>query len=235
MYAKSARFYDAIYEWKDYEDEVRRLLILIYEGLGAPPDSLLDVACGTGKHLALLRGHIEHLEGVELSEGMLALARERLPEVPLQRGDMTDFDLGRRFDVVTCLFGAIGYAGTVEGLERAARSMARHLNPGGLLLIEPWIFPDKWNVGQLHQLVVDQPDLKISRMNVSRREGQVAVLDMHHLVGTPEGIEYFVEHHELTLFTREEYTSALEAAGLAVSFDEHGLDGRGIFIGKHAG
>jgi SAM-dependent methyltransferase len=235
VYGKSARFYDAIYEWKDYEDEVRRLLILIYERLGAPPRSLLDVACGTGKHLMFLQEHVEHVEGVELDENMLALAQERLPGVSIRQGDMTDFDLGRRFDVVTCLFSAIGYAGSVEGLEGAARSMARHLNPGGLVLIEPWIFPENWNEGQLHHLVAEQPGLKISRMSISRREGQVAVLDMHHLVGTPQGIEYFVERHELTFFTREEYTSALEAAGLAVSFDEHGLDGRGMFIGRRAG
>jgi SAM-dependent methyltransferase len=234
MYDKSARFYDAIYGWKDYEDEVRRLLALIDVYRGAPPASLLDVACGTGKHLALLRGHVAHLEGVELNENMLAVARGRLPDVPFQQGDMTGFDLGRRFDVVTCLFSAIGYAGTVEGLQKAARSMARHLNPGGLVLIEPFIFPDKWNDGQLHQLVVDQPDLKISRMNLSRREGQVAVLDMHHLVGTPEGVEHFVERHELTLFTPEEYRAALESASLAVAFDEYGLDGRGMFVGRRA-
>jgi SAM-dependent methyltransferase len=232
MYDKSARFYDALYGWKDYEDEVRRLLALIDAYRGAPPASLLDVACGTGKHLALLRGHVAHLEGVELSENMLAVARGRLPDVPFQQGDMIGFDLGRRFDVVTCLFSAIAYVGTVEGLGKAARSMARHLNPGGLLLIEPFIFPDKWTDGQLHQLVVDQPDLKISRMSLSRREGQVAVLDMHHLVGTSEGIEHFVERHELTLFTPQEYRTALEAAGLAVAFDEYGLDGRGMFAGR---
>jgi hypothetical protein len=113
--------------------------------------------------------------------------------------------------------------------------MARHLNPGGLLLIEPWIFPDKWNDGHLHQLVVDQPDLKISRMNISRREGHVAVLDMHHLVGTPDGIEYFVERHELTFFTPEEYRAALEAAGLTVTFEEQGFTDRGMFIGRQAG
>jgi len=234
MYDKSARFYDAIYGWKDYEDEVRRLLILVDAHRGAPPASLLDVACGTGKHLAFLRGRVAHLEGVELNGSMLAVARKRLPDIPLQLGDMIDFDLGRRFDVVTCLFSAIAYAGTVEGLQKAARSMARHLNPGGLLLIEPFISPDKWNDGQLHHLVVDQPDLKISRINLSRRQGQVAVLDMHYLVGTPQGVEHFVERHELTLFTPEEYRSALEVANLAVAFDEYGLDGRGMFVGRPA-
>ncbi|MEJ2150845.1 MAG: class I SAM-dependent methyltransferase [Chloroflexota bacterium] len=234
MYDRSARFYDAIYGWKDYEDEVRRLLALIDAYRGAPPASLLDVACGTGKHLSLLCGRVAHLEGVELNESMLTVARERLPDLPLHQGDMTGFDLGQRFDVVTCLFSAIAYAGTVEGLQKAARSMARHLNPGGLLMVEPFIFPDKWNDGQLHQLVVDQPDLKISRINLSRRQGRVAVLDMHYLVGTPEGVEHFVERHDLTLFTPQEYRSALEVANLAVAFDEYGLDGRGMFVGRPA-
>jgi hypothetical protein len=57
------------------------------------------------------------------------------------------------------------------------------------------------------------------------------LLDMHHLVGTPDGVEYFVEHLELTLFPRESYRAAMAAAGLAVEFDPQGPMGRGLFIG----
>src|SRR3712207_7289123 len=43
---------------------------------------------------------------------------ERYPDVRFHQGDMTDFDLGRRFDVVVCLFSAIGYVLTEERLRQ---------------------------------------------------------------------------------------------------------------------
>ena len=57
----------------------------------------------------------------------------------LEVADMTSFDLGRRFDVVTCLFSSIGYVGTAERLDQAIATMAAHLEPGGTLIVEPWL------------------------------------------------------------------------------------------------
>jgi hypothetical protein len=57
-------------------------------------------------------------------------------------------------------------------------------------------------------------------------------MDMHYLIGTDRGIEYFVERHELTLFTDAEYRAALAAAGLDVEHDAHGLTGRGLYLGR---
>lgn len=98
--------------------------------------SLLDVACGTGLHLQHLAPRFGHVEGLDLNERMLALARDRLPGVPLHHGDMLDFDLGRRFDVITCLFSAIGhmkrYADMSEAVATAMRlpcAMRRGLAP----------------------------------------------------------------------------------------------------------
>jgi SAM-dependent methyltransferase len=115
------------------------------------PDArtLLDVACGTGRHLELLSDGYR-VEGLDLDAQLLAVARERLPSVPLHSGDMRDFELGRRFDVVTCLFSSIGYVRDDDELDRAIAAMARHLSPGGLMVVEPWFTPEMWNVGQLH-------------------------------------------------------------------------------------
>ena len=56
-------------------------------------------------------------------------------------------------------------------------------------------------------------------------------MDMHHLVATPEGVEHFVEHHEMGLFTHEEYLDAVAAAGLKSVYNEQGLTGRGLYLG----
>jgi len=229
MYARSAAIYDAVYSFKDYADEAAQVRALIHErNPGA--HTLLDIACGTGKHLEHFSRHFA-VEGLDFSPEQLAIARGRLPGVPLYEGDMADFALGKRFDAVTCLFSAIGSVGTIGRLDSALRAIAAHLEPGGVLIVEPWITPDDWRTGGVHAIFVDEPELKIARMNVSERVGDLAVMDMHYLVGTPGGVESYTERFELGLFTHNEYLSAFRAAGLEVSHDPDGLIGRGLYIG----
>ncbi len=173
-------------------------------------------------------------EGLDLDPEMLTLARQRFPDVPFHQGDMVDFVLGRSFDVVTCLFSSIAYVRTAPRLRQAIATMARHVCPGGVLVIAPFFPPEAWIPGQPHAIFVDHPDLKLVRMNVSGVDGTVAILDFHYLVGTPEGIEHFTEHHELGLFTDEDYRAAFWEASLDVQHDAEGLIGRGLYIGTHA-
>jgi SAM-dependent methyltransferase len=229
MFKRSADLYDPLYAtFKDYPAEVERLRELIGERV-PEARTLLDVACGTGKHLELLRAHFD-VAGLDLDPALLAIALERLPGVELHEADMTDFDLGRRFDVVTCLFSSIGYVLTRERLDAAVAAMARHLEPGGLLIVEPWLLPDAWRDGTVSMLTVDEPERKLVRMSRSLRRGDVSVVEFHYLIVTAEAGEHFVERHELGLFTNEEYLAAFAAAGLSVDYDADGLMGRGLYL-----
>ena len=222
--------YDALYSLKDYEGETGMLTRLIRERSPAAR-TLLDVACGTGRHLQLLRTDFE-VEGVDIDEGLLAVARERLRTVPLHVGDMRTMHLGRRFDAVTCLFSAIGHLKDVSELDRAIASMASHVEPGGVLIVEPWLEPHLWVTGRLHLLTVDEPDLKIARVTVPSQRGTTSILDFHYLVATPDGVKALDERMALQLFTSGEQLQAFERAGLEVEHDPEGLIGRGLFIGR---
>jgi len=231
MYEEFAQYYDAIYraQGKDYEKECWRLHLLIQRHKQSPGNALLDVACGTGGHLEHLQ-HLYSVEGLDNSEQMLAIARRKLPEVSLHHADMRNFELGRRYDVIVCLFGSIGYVETVDGLQGTVRNMARHLAPGGVLLVEPWLYPEEFRPGYLHAVLVDEPELKLARLSRSWREDHVMVIDFHFLVATPEELRHFTEVHRLGLFAREAYVNALEKAGLQALIDPEGL-GRELFIG----
>ena len=229
QYTSRPELYDLEYSFKDYEDEVATLEAIVRER-HPNAKTLLDVACGTGKHLEHLRARFT-CEGTDIDEGLLRVARERVPDVPLHQADMRDFDLGRTFDVVTCLFSAIGFVGSPDGLAAAARSFARHLEPGGLALVEPWLTPDVWLPNRPHLLTHEEPGLVLARATLSGlRDERISTTEMHYVVATPAGVEHFVEHHDLYLFTDDEMRSAFGAAELTVDYDVAGPTGRGLLI-----
>jgi SAM-dependent methyltransferase len=228
VFSRSARIYDAIYSAiRDYPREAAELDRLIQDQRPGAR-TLLDVACGTGAHLAHLTGY--EVEGLDLDPEMLAVARERLPDVAFHQADMADFDLGKRFDAVVCMFSSIGYVRTEKRLRSALASMARHLEPGGVLVVEPWLSPEVWLDRHVAAVFVDESELKIARMNVAQREGNLSMFEFEYLVGTPDGIERFSEPHELGLFTVDQYLEAFRAAGLEAAHDPEGPMGRGHYI-----
>lgn len=231
MFTRTQRYYDAVYSWKDYASEASRILEIIDghfpEGAGA----LLDVACGTGAHLELLRDHIP-VEGIDLDPEMVEIARARNPGIPIHTGDMEGFELGRQFAVVICMFSSIGYLEGDERLRRAIANFARHLRPGGLLLVEPWLDPEKYQPRALPDLfTVELEDMKIARMARVERAGSRTTILFHYVIGTAEGIEHIEEEHLTWLFTQDQYEDAFRAAGLSVRHDPEGVDGRGLYIG----
>ncbi len=163
---------------------------------------------------------------------MLARARERVPGVALHEGDLRTFQLGRRFDVVTCLFSSIAYLVPAEELRRGIANLARHLVDGGVLVVEPWVKPEDWAPAPLPRVDSGEGEgLSVTRMTRVWREGQRTFLDMQYLIGTGDGIDHVREHHANALYEEDDYRDAFAAAGCSVEVDPEGLIGRGLYVG----
>jgi ubiquinone/menaquinone biosynthesis C-methylase UbiE len=226
VFDKTADLYDLLYLHKDYAAEAAWVTDAV-RSRAPSARSLLDVACGTGKHLEHLRKHFD-CEGLDVNPRFVAIATERTG-VPVHLGDMDAFDLGRRFDAVVSLFSSIGYS---QDLSSAITAMARHANPGGVVIVEPWFRPEEWLPGTIGVLDREAEGLRVVRMALSGTTGQVATIEAHHLVGTASGIEHVAESHRLTLFTSEQYEAAFRSAGLSYEVDQPGPFGRGAIIGS---
>lgn len=248
-YSVTADVYDAIYtigQRKDYELEARhvRHIAEAKTGRRSIDMSLFDVACGTGLHLQYFARWFKHVEGLDISGAMLAVARKRLLDVHLHQDTMTSILLNHSpdggseptFDVVTCLFSAIGHLEAYDDLRHAVHSMAKHVSPGGVLMIEPWLTPETFDpVKGDGAVFVDEPELKIARFATTTRtrDGLATNLRLDFMIKRPgKPAETFVEEHVITMWTEDHFRRAFQRTGMDVAFDPKGLsyNGRGIYI-----
>ncbi|AUS82050.1 SAM-dependent methyltransferase [Actinoalloteichus sp. AHMU CJ021] len=237
MYGReTSEVYDLFYQGRgqDFAGEASAVVRAIRERR-PHASSLLDVACGTGQHLVSLKTHFDDVAGLELSPAMRDVARRKLPDVPINAGDMRDFDLGRSFDAVCCLTSSIAYMATVDELWLAVSAMARALVPGGVLVVDPGWFPETFLDGYVGHAVVHDEDRTVARLSRSHtvRNGRLARHEAHYLVPDRDGIRHFTHVQELALFTRGEYLSAFEQAGCRAEYlaSGEGISARGLFVG----
>jgi len=179
-YAPIADVYDFTYD--DFTDDID-----FYENLAQSVDGpLLELGVGSGRiALRLAREGYEVL-GIDTSASMLARGRRNLEAagkieggLELLTGDMTSFDLGRRFGMVYVAANTFQHLLTTEEQQACLRCVARHLSPGGLFamgvrspasvswddsasdwapLLLNWTRTDPETGEQVMKLVADQPD-----------------------------------------------------------------------------
>ncbi|MEV6694561.1 class I SAM-dependent methyltransferase [Micromonospora sp. NPDC051196] len=233
-----AELYDIVFRsrGKDFNAEAEEHTRLIRSRLPAAR-TLLDVACGTGAHLETFAKLFDRVEGLELTPAMRDVATRRLPGVTVHPGNMVDFDLGRTYDAVVCIGNAVASVATAQELSAAIGRMAAHLVPGGVLLIEPWWFPDNFIDGYISTHLAEEKDRVISRISVSTRQGDRSRIEINSVVADASGLKGFTDVLSVGLFTQDEYEQAFRDAGCTVE-RLHGLrlgDGRptspGIFVG----
>jgi SAM-dependent methyltransferase len=129
-----AATYDELYADKPYAEEAR----IVHELVGCRAGRLLDVACGTGRHASAFAELGYDVTAVDLNEELLDIGRAaRGVGVRFVVGDMRDLLVdGGPFDVVTCLFDSLGYAGDNDGVVATLRSLGRQTAPDGVIVCE---------------------------------------------------------------------------------------------------
>ncbi len=106
-------------------------------GVGAET-RLLDVACGPGYVLEAAARRKTRLSGLDISQSMLALAAEKLPDADLRQGDAESLPFDdASFDAVTCAFGLLHFAEPDRAIAEACRVLAR----GGRYAFSVWEVP----------------------------------------------------------------------------------------------
>jgi len=143
-----ARYYDLLYEGKDYSAETRFVHDQLV-ALGSNGGDLLELGCGTGRHALNFAELGWNVTGIDLSPAMVARAKRRVAKTPgtirkkpaFSVGDLVKLRLGRKFEAVVSLFHVLGYQTSNQELVGSMQTAATHLRPGGLFLFDCWFGP----------------------------------------------------------------------------------------------
>ena len=231
MYDEFAEVYDLIYTFLNYKKTAKKVKKLILKNKRTSGNKLLDVGCGTGKHLSYLKADFE-CTGVDLSQQMLDIASKNYSNIRFIQADMVELDLNEEFDAIISLFSSIGYIKTYSNLKKTIHNFANHLKSGGVLIIEPWLTKSIAIDGLASMDTYSSENIKIARQSVSKIEGDISRFDMHYLVARKgEDVTYFKDTHELGLFDTDQMLKVIQEAGFDAKFLKKGLEvKRGLFI-----
>jgi SAM-dependent methyltransferase len=163
-----ASAYDSMYADKDYERECDLVEEAFARFADGPVKSVLDLGAGTGNHALPLARRGYDVVGVDLSEEMVRIAREKASEagtrVEFRHGDLRDVQLGRRFDAVLLMFAVLGYQRTNADVRAALENARAHVRPGGVLVLDLWYGPGVLSDPPVdRRRVVDTPEGELTR------------------------------------------------------------------------
>ena len=122
--------------WNYYPEIFGQELLVWLERKGLKPESAMDLACGTGILTGILRDAGMEAEGMDLSEGMIRMARENFPELSFHVADMTVFCPESRYDLVTCTGDAVNHIAALSDVEKIFRNVRKYLNPEGYFVFD---------------------------------------------------------------------------------------------------
>jgi ubiquinone/menaquinone biosynthesis C-methylase UbiE len=131
-YDNIAPYYDTIIGDRSFELTFLQKLI---DHTRPGAKTVLDIGCGTGEVMKMLSA-TKAVTGLDQSSAMLHIAAEKVPSATILQGDMTDFDLGRQFDVVLCTRDSISQLMELSQWQQVFACVVRHLANGGAFIFD---------------------------------------------------------------------------------------------------
>jgi SAM-dependent methyltransferase len=212
LYTDDAELYDIAFDW-DISAEVDWLVERL-----AGPAWVFEPGCGSGRMLEAFADRGIDVAGIDRSERMVELARERLGDRgTVAVGDMTDFDLGRTFEGAVCPINTLLHL-TPDELARHLDCMVRHT--GRYLvqvgLVEPASYDpfagSNWEAerGETKLKVTWEDEELDFERGISRQRSRIEVLS------GPRAGEILEEIHHMTAWTPDTWRAAIEASPFEV-------------------
>ena len=129
-YKEFAKYYDKFYQKKDYNNEVNFLMNFIKDN-----DSIIDIGCGTGVHMALISKKGFKIEGLDSSNQMLDIAKTKV-KTNFYLQSILDINIDKKYDIVISMFAVINHLKNTDELKLSLINMKKILNENGKIILD---------------------------------------------------------------------------------------------------
>jgi SAM-dependent methyltransferase len=222
-----ARYYDLLYQDKEYKKEAEYLHALITQYSGRNIIHILDIGCGTGKHANLLANYGFHVTGIDFSKEMIRFAdTNKVENTEFSVQDASDFSFVKKFDVILSLFHVISYQTTNEVIEKVFTNVSSHLAQKGLFIFDFWYGPAVLTEKPSSRLKsLEDDDIKVLRFAKPDMHINENVVDVNYdlmIYNKKQKVTEFIrETHKMRYFFKPEIDYYLEKSNMkAIHYEE---------------
>jgi SAM-dependent methyltransferase len=216
-----AKYYDLLYRDKDYKGEIDYIDALIKKSSANQIKSILDIGCGTGRHLKYLKELGYGVAGIDLSPEMIESAKINIGmNEMLCCAGAADFKIDKKFDAAISLFHVMSYQATNEEIEKTLTNINEHLIEGGLFIFDFWYGPavlSELPASRTKQF--ESNELAITRQSASTMDYEQNCVNVNFEVNIRDKISgkshHVTELHKMRYFFIPELKYFLSKCGFA--------------------
>lgn len=234
----AAKYYDLLYADKDYAGECRFVGDVI-ERHAATVCTVLDLGCGSARHAVEFVKSGMCVTAVDISEGMIALAKDRARDLPgelrerltLVQDDVATYSATQAYDAVVSLFHVANYQTTDEALAGFFRAARRALSASGVFVFDFWYGPAVLAQGpERREKCVESADLVIQRIAEPVLRPDRNIVEVHYTLNVRDrrsgNTENVREVHTMRYLFLPEIERFAAAAGLKIVESGEWLTGK---------
>ena len=141
-FGEYAKYYDLIYQDKDYEGECNFVEQVFRSFALELPKTILDAGCGTGQHAVRLARRGYEVFGIDASEVAIKIARDKArgmaQRMDFSQADIRNFHLNRAFDAAISMFAVMDYLTGNQDIQAALMNIRAHLKKDSLFIFDCW-------------------------------------------------------------------------------------------------
>ena len=215
MYNRFAYLYDELIndvnykEWLDY-------YFKIFQRYGLKPKLGLDLGCGTGNLTTLFADKGVEMTGIDLSEDMLMVAREKAEgrDILYLNQDMCEFELYGTVDFIVSSLDCINYITDKRDLLKVMKLANNYLNPGGLFIFDINTPYKLENITGNNTFILENDEVFCSWQNEFDKKRKISDFYLTFFCKEGEKYQRFDEEHSERAYSIEEIASVIENAGM---------------------
>lgn len=219
MYNDFARYYDILMEDADYDGRTEYIFSL-FERFDSKPELLLDLACGTGEFSNRMAKKGVSVIGVDISEEMLTVARQKSDEqgnnILYVCQDASKLDLCDKVDCAICCLDSLNHIIDYEKFYKAIERVSMYLRDNGLFIFDlNTVYKHREVLGN-NTFVMDEEGIYCVWQNFFNPEDNTVDIQLDFFEEDGENYKRFSEDITERAYTESEISAALQKAGLEI-------------------